>query len=100
MKKQYYKVVDEKGRISIPIELRKSADMETSNVVRLCQFGNLIILERVFISETDITEKLRTLLWKEQQSKEAIECYILSALSELNYSQLKEVMNMAQKYML
>lgn len=51
MKKPIYKLIDESGRVLIPNELRKKADMETGDIVKLSVSGGRLSVVKVDIVE-------------------------------------------------
>ena len=47
MKTNIHKVVDDKGRVHIPSEVRKMAEIKESDIVRLFVNGKSIVIEKV-----------------------------------------------------
>ena len=99
MKTQYYKVVDDKGRISIPAEARRNTGIDRNQVVRMFVIGNTMLLEKLPVSDADMAEKLNILQQQEKESREAVQCRILSALNQLDLDQLQEVINAAMEWL-
>lgn len=70
-KKPTYKLIDGKGRVLIPKELRTTTGMECGDIVRLgCARG------RVSVQKVDIIEV-------GDQSPEAVECYVRAAFKTM-----------------
>lgn len=94
MKSQFNKVVDDKGRVHIPYDLRKSAGIQENDIVRMCAHKNMVIMERIEIKEEDIIEKLKNSFNNGgAMPDDAIEGYILAALGTLDKKKLKEIMD-------
>jgi len=95
MKKVYHKVLDDKGRVLIPYDLRKVAKLQESDIVRLCVVNKLLILERVDIQPVDMVAKLKECLDRQEKpiSNDAVECFILASLSKMDKIKLTEIMS-------
>lgn len=73
MKKEIYKVLDEKGRVLIPLELRKKADMESGDILKLSVNSGKLQIVKV-----DIVEPGR-------QDAEMVEAYVNAAVKTMSY---------------
>ena len=73
MKKPIYKLLDEKGRVLIPEELRKAMELERGDIVKLS-----IGLGKIMVEKVDIVEVGR-------QDKEAVESYVHAAIKTMNH---------------
>ncbi len=74
MKKPVYKLLDEKGRVLIPFDLRKKAEMEKGDIVKI-SFGS----GKIVISKVDIIEVGR-------QDEEAVDAYVNAAVKVMSQS--------------
>ncbi len=72
MKKPVYKLMDEKGRVLIPFELRKKADMDKGNIIRVQVSHGSILLSRVDIVEAG------------KQDKESVEAFVNAAVKNMS----------------
>lgn len=73
MKKAVYKLLDEKGRVLIPKELRQKTEMESGDIVKLIVSGG-----KIQISKVDIVEIGR-------QDAEAVEAYVNAAVKTMSH---------------
>lgn len=73
MKKAVYKLLDEKGRVLIPKELRQKTEMESGDIVKLVVSGG-----KIQISKVDIVEIGR-------QDAEAVEAYVNAAVKTMSH---------------
>lgn len=72
MKKQIYKLVDEKGRVLLPLALRQKAELEKGDIVKLSfSAGNITV------SKVDLVEAGR-------QDQEAVEAYVHAAVKTMS----------------
>ena len=69
--KPIYKIVDDKGRVLIPKELRSAAEMEHGNIVRLGIQKGVITAKRVDLIEIG------------DQSPEAVEAFVRTAIRDM-----------------
>lgn len=99
MEKQYYRVIGEKGQIELPKEIKKEVNIKRNDIVRICTFGNLVVMEKVNLKEKDICERLKTSVYVEQIPLEAFQRYVLTAIKELKKEQLKEIISMAEYHL-
>ncbi len=79
MKKPVYKLLDEKGRVLIPKELRQMAEMEYGDIVKLSVNGGKISVSRVDIVEAG------------NQDPEAVEAYINAAVKIMSHEKQVEL---------
>lgn len=49
MKMKYYKILDSRGRLTVPIELREQVDIQTGDVLELSINKNSIMIEKIDI---------------------------------------------------
>ncbi|ACL77083.1 AbrB/MazE/SpoVT family DNA-binding domain-containing protein [Ruminiclostridium cellulolyticum] len=70
--KNIYKIIDNKGRIYIPKELRTAAEMEPGDIVKLG------------LQKGTVTAKKVNLIEIGDQSPEAMEAYVRAALKEMS----------------
>ncbi len=73
MKKPVYKLLDEKGRVLIPLELRQKAEMEKGDIVKVSVNAGKIVLSKVDIVEIG------------KQDKEAVEAYVNAAVKTMSH---------------
>lgn len=73
MKQAVYKLLDEKGRVLIPKELRQKTEMESGDIVKLIVSGG-----KIQISKVDIVEIGR-------QDAEAVEAYVNAAVKTMSH---------------
>lgn len=66
-----YKVLDDKGRILIPKQLRTVAEMEFGDIVRLCIQKGVVTAQKVDLIEVG------------DQSPQAVEAYVFSAVKTM-----------------
>ena len=72
MKKPVYKVLDEKGRVLIPLEMRQKAEMEKGDILKVS-----INTGKIVISKVDILEVGK-------QDAEAVEAYVHAAVKTMS----------------
>ena len=70
-KKPTYKLIDGKGRVLIPKELRTASGMDYGDIVRLGLSGGRVSVQKVDIIEVG------------DQSPEAVECYVRAAFKTM-----------------
>ena len=70
-KKPTYKLIDGKGRVLIPKELRCASGMDYGDIVRLGLSGGRVCVHKVDILEVG------------DQSPEAVECYVRAAFKTM-----------------
>lgn len=70
-KKPTYKLIDGKGRVLIPKELRIASCMDYGDIVRLGLSGGRVCVQKVDIIEVG------------DQSPEAVECYVRAAFKTM-----------------
>lgn len=99
MNKQYYRVIGEKGKVELPKEIKDKVDIKRNDIVRICTFGNLVVMEKVNLKEKDICERLKTSVYVEQIPLEAFQCYVLTAIREMKKEQLKEIITVAEYHL-
>lgn len=73
MKKPVYKLLDEKGRVLIPLEFRKKAEMEKGDILKIS-----IASGKITISKVDIVEIGK-------QDAEAVEAYVNAAIKTMSH---------------
>jgi len=66
MKKPVYKLLDEKGRVLIPLEMRQKAEMEKGDILKVSINSGKIVISKVDILEVG------------KQDAEAVEAYVMS----------------------
>lgn len=69
--KPIYKLMDSKGRVLIPKELRTASNMDYGDIVRLGLSGGRVCVQKVDIIEVG------------DQSPEAVECYVRAAFKTM-----------------
>lgn len=72
MGKPIYKLLDEKGRVLIPKELRQKAEMEYGDILKLSAAGGKLSVVKVDIVEVG------------SQNPEAVEAYIGAAIKTMS----------------
>lgn len=73
MKKPVYKLLDEKGRVLIPRELHRKAEMEGGDIVKLSVSGGKLSVSKVDIIEAG------------NQNPEAVEAYVSAAVKGMSH---------------
>lgn len=73
MKKPVYKLLDEKGRVLIPLELRKTAEMEKGDIIKISVSSGKIVLSKVDIVEAG------------KQDIETVEAYVNAAVKTMSH---------------
>lgn len=73
MKKAIYKLLDEKGRVLIPKELRQQAEMERGDILKLSISGGKLSVAKVDIVEVG------------SQDPEAVEAYVNAAVRIMSH---------------
>lgn len=71
MKKDVYKIVDEKGRVLIPFELRKKAELEKGDIVKVSLSSGKITVAKVDIIEPG------------KQDADSVEAYVNAAVKNM-----------------
>lgn len=99
MNNQYYKVIDSKGHVFLPAEIRKTANINPNDIVRICVYQQMIVLEKVLLPDVDMAQKLKKAIHEEAIPEDAVQCYVLAALEDMEKSKLVEVMECLKKYL-
>lgn len=73
MRKPVYKLLDEKGRVLIPLELRKLAEMEKGDIIKISVSSGKIVLSKVDIVEAG------------KQDAETVEAYVNAAVKTMSH---------------
>lgn len=73
MKKPVYKLLDEKGRVLIPLELRQKAEMEKGDILKISLNAGKIVISKVYILEVG------------RQDAEAVEAYVNAAVKTMSH---------------
>lgn len=73
MKKPVYKLLDEKGRVLIPLDMRQKAEMEKGDIVKV-----IINSGKIVISKVDIVEAGK-------QDTETVEAYVHAAVKTMSH---------------
>ena len=73
MKKPVYKLLDEKGRVLIPLEMRQKAEIEKGDILKVS-----INTGKIVISKVDILEVGK-------QDAEAVEAYVHAAVKTMSH---------------
>lgn len=74
MKKPVYKLLDEKGRVLIPLEMRQKAEMEKGDIFLKVSINS----GKIVISKVDILEVGK-------QDAEAVEAYVHAAVKTMSH---------------
>ena len=77
MKKPVYKLLDEKGRVLIPLEMRQKAEIEKGDILKVS-----INTGKIVISKVDILEVGK-------QDAEAVEAYVHAAVKTMSHEKHK-----------
>ena len=77
MTKPVYKLLDEKGRVLIPLDMRQKAEMEKGDIVKVTLSSGKIVISKVDIVEAG------------KQDSETVEAYVHAAVKTM--SQEKQV---------
>ena len=72
MKKPVYKLLDEKGRVLIPLEMRQKAEMEKGDILKVSINSGKIVISKVDILEVG------------KQDAEAVEAYVHAAVKTIS----------------
>ena len=73
MAKSVYKLIDEKGRVLIPFDLRQKAEMDKGDIVKVT-----INAGKIVISKVDIVEAGK-------QDAETVEAYVHAAVKTMSH---------------
>ena len=73
MKKPVYKLLDEKGRVLIPLDMRQKAEMEKGDIVKVTINSGKIVISKVDIVEAG------------KQDAETIEAYVHAAVKTMRH---------------
>lgn len=73
MKKAIYKLLDEKGRVLIPKELRQKTEMESGDILKLSVSGGKLSVVKVDIVEVG------------SQAPEAVDAYVNAAVKLMSH---------------
>lgn len=76
MKKPVYKLLDEKGRVLIPFELRQKAEMDKGDILKITTSAGKIIISKVDIVEVG------------KQDADAVEAYVHAAVKTMDHEKL------------
>lgn len=79
MTKEIYKVLDEKGRVLIPIELRKKADMEKGDILKLSVSNGKLQVVKVDIVDPG------------KQEPAMVEAYVNAAIKNMSHEKQIEL---------
>lgn len=71
MKKDIFKIIDEKGRVLIPFEMRKRAELEKGDIVKLSLSSGRITVAKVEIIEPG------------KQDADTVEAYVNAAVKTM-----------------
>ncbi len=71
MAKQMYRIIDSRGRVYLPKELRQSLDLETGSFVKLTEDKGSLQLQKVLLVELG------------DRSPEAVEAYVSAAAAAM-----------------
>lgn len=74
MKKPVYKLLDEKGRVLIPLEMRQKAEMEKGDILKVSINSGKIVISKVDILEVG------------KQDAEAVEASAINSIDDTNRS--------------
>ena len=66
MKKPVYKVLDEKGRVLIPLEMRQKAEMEKGDILKVSINSGKIVISKVDILEAYVNAAVKTMSHEKQ----------------------------------
>lgn len=72
-RKPIYKLLDEKGRVLIPLELRKKADMDKGDILKVTFNAGKIMISKVDIVEVG------------KQDAESVEAYVHAAVKVMSH---------------
>lgn len=73
MKKPVYKLLDEKGRVLIPLEMRQKAEMEKGDILKVSINSGKIVISKVDILEVG------------KQDAETVEAYVHAAVKNMSH---------------
>ena len=73
MKKPVYKLLDEKGRVLIPLEMRQKVELEKGDIVKVTISSGKIVLSKVDIVEAG------------KQDAETVEAYVHAAVKTMSH---------------
>jgi len=73
MKKPVYKLIDEKGRVLIPLDMRQKAELEKGDIVKVTISSGKIVLSKVDIVEAG------------KQDEETVEAYVHAAVKTMSH---------------
>lgn len=71
--KPVYKLLDEKGRVLIPLEIRQKAEMEKGDILKVSINSGKIVISKVDILEVG------------KQDAEAVEAYVHAAVKTMSH---------------
>ena len=66
MKKPVYKLLDEKGRVLIPLEMRQKAEMEKGDILKVSINSGKIVISKVDIVEAYVHAAVKTMSHEKQ----------------------------------
>ena len=88
MKKDVYKIIDEKGRVLIPYEMRKQAEIEKGDIVKVSFTSGKIAVAKVDIIEPG------------KQDADTVEAYVNAAVKTMPHDKqvalAAKILNLAQ----
>ncbi len=64
MKKPVYKLLDEKGRVLIPLEMRQKAEMEKGDILKVSVSSGKIVISKVDITDLENLQVINRLRGK------------------------------------
>lgn len=64
-----FKVLDEKNRILLPLELREQAGIQKNDVVQLYCYGKVILLKKIKVPSENLIQEVQTEINREQFEK-------------------------------
>lgn len=79
MKKPVYKLLDEKGRVLIPLEMRQKVELEKGDIVKVTISSGKIVLSKVDIVEAG------------KQDAETVEAYVHAAVKTMSHEKQVEL---------
>ena len=68
MKKPVYKLLDEKGRVLIPLEMRQKAEMEKGDILKISINSGKIVISKVDNLKEALQERMR--LYEEEEHRQ------------------------------
>ena len=93
--KSYFKVVDGKGRVLIPADMRGDTGIQAGDIVEMGTYENMILVDKVQLQHRDLTAKIKMQLDTEDQEK-AIQKQKLIEVLKTHMSQGNSVEDMIE----